>query len=176
MRLFDLCVAKKLSGGGSGGGDSRFVELVQGTITTVSDADVTLLCGYAFAGRNQLISVDFPEVTDAYAHAFVECVSLKNVNLPKLTVVGNDMFYSCVELERLEFPNVTYIHSGAFGNCPKLMTLILHQRVSLQQKSVIPNQMIVYVENADMEWYSTASAWSDVYSSGRIKSIDELPE
>ena len=173
MRLFDLCVAKKLSGGG-GGGDSRFTELVQGTITTASDANVTFLRGYAFAGCIQLTSVDFPNVTDTAQSAFMG-TGLKSVYLPKLMNLRNEVFLSCTSLSRAEFLNVTSIYSYAFDNCPELSTLILHKRAYLNAQNAIPSRTIVYVEDDDLEWYSTSSGWSKIYANGRIKPISELP-
>lgn len=153
MRLFDLCVAKKLSGGGSGGGDSRYTELIQRTITTVSDADVTSIGLYAFYGCGSLTSVNFPNATQIREGAFAYCISLTSV----------------------EFPNVTSIGAAAFFLSANLSTIILHKRATIAAARAIPSQTIVYVENADLDWYSTATNWSAIYADGRIKSIEELP-
>lgn len=153
MRLFDLCVAKKLSGGGGGGG-SQLAEFVERTITTASDANVTSIGLYAFYGCGSLTSVNFPNATRIREGAFAYCISLTSV----------------------EFPNVTSIGPAAFFLAANLSTIILHKRSTIDEARAIPSKTIVYVENADLEWYSTATNWSAIYANGRIKSIDELPE
>lgn len=153
MRLFDLCVAKKLSGSG-GGGNSRFAELVQRTITTASDSNATSIGGYAFT----------------------DCTNLSNVNFPNATSIGQNAFSNCADLVSVDFPSITSIGTNAFYGCTKLSTLVLHKRAVLSSTNAIPSQTIVYVENADLDWYRTAGRWSTIFASGRIKSIDELPE
>ena len=174
MRLFDLCVAKKLSGG-SGGGDSRFSELVQRTITTASDSNATKIGEYAFSYCANLTSVDFPSATSIGEYAFSNCANLTSVDFPSATSIGEYAFSYCANLTSVDFPSATRIGSKAFFSCRNLSTLILRKRAVLSSTNAIPSQTIVYVENADLDWYSTAANWSEIYADGRIKSVEELP-
>ena len=153
MRLFDLCVAKKLSGG-SGGGDNQFAELMQRTITIAGGSDVKSIGDYALYGCDTLISVNFPNATS----------------------IGTNAFSNCARLTSVDFPSATSIGEYAFSNCRNLSTLILRKRAVLLSTNAIPSQTIVYVENADLDWYSAATNWSVLYAMNRVKSVDELPE
>ena len=138
--------------------------------------DATKINAYAFYMCRLLKTIYCPNVTEAVgSYTFYECSALVNANFSKLINTAADMFNSCSSLERIEFPNLLQITTRAFGYCTKLSTIILHKRAALQVTNAIPSQTIVYVENADLEWYSTATNWSAIYADGRIKSIDELP-
>jgi hypothetical protein len=176
--------------------DQQFVGLVQRTITTVSDSNVTRIGDYVFSNCASLTSVDFPNATSIGTNAFFNCASLPSVDFPNATSIstgafsnctsltsvdfpnatsiGTNAFLNCARLTSVDFPNATSIGTNAFLNCAKLSTIILHKRTTLGN-ATIPSRTIIYVENDDLAWYSTATNWSAVYADGRIKSIDELP-
>lgn len=133
--------------------------------------------GAAFDSCSSLISVDFPNATKIDAYAFKYCNRLKNVNFPSVTEIDNYAFEYCNSLVKAEFPSLTKLAHGAFYKCNNFASLILHKRVELPSATSVPfpNVTTVYVEDADLEWYSTASGWSTIYANGRIKPISELP-
>lgn len=179
------------------GGDNQFAELVQRTITIASGSDVKSIGDYALYGCDTLTSVNFPNAKSIGSGAFNTCTALTSADFSNAESIGNDAFNWCTALTSVNFPSATIINSGAFNgctaltsaeflsvltikagaflDCTNLSSLILRKRASLSSTSAIPSQTIVYVEDADLEWYSTASGWSTIYAGGRIKPISELP-
>lgn len=82
----------------------------------------------AFAGRDDVISVEIPEsvlVIDKWS--FAECTALKHVCLGGCASVGEGAFYRCVELCSLEAPGgVETIGTSAFFGCAKLTSPTLN--------------------------------------------------
>ena len=108
----------------------------------VVPASVTTVCGMVFSNRNDIVSVDLPNVTTvgpgafngcenltrAYMPkvvsieemAFGGCGSLTNVYMPKAETISNEVFGNCVNLAYVNMPSVTVIEDYAFYGCAKL--------------------------------------------------------
>lgn len=156
--------------------DTKFVDLVQRTATSINDFSALKIGSNAFYSYSSLENVHFQNAISIGQYSFQSCTGLTKIEFPNLQDIGFAAFRYCRSLTTADFPNVTAIKIGAFQSTG-LRTLILHRRASLsgEPMSTIPTSCIVYVENSDLEWYSTATNWSAIYADGRIKSIDELP-
>lgn len=104
---------------GGGGGDDRVKQLVEGTITELSDDTVTEVRPYAFY-IGSLISVNLPNATSVGNNAFYRCSALSSIAFPNATSLGNYAFQSCSSLPSAVFPNVTSFGTGAFQSCSAL--------------------------------------------------------
>ena len=111
---------------GSGGTDTRFADLVMGTITTVDDSAITELRPYAFHTSTNLVTVKLPSVTKSATSVFRDCSNLQSVDLPKLAgTIGGSIFINCSKLTSVNVPKVTTINTYAFQNCSALTRLEL---------------------------------------------------
>lgn len=111
---------------GSGGTDTRFVELVTGAITTIDDSEVTVFRPYAFHTCTNLVTARFSKVTTSATSIFRECSNLQSVDLPELGgTIGGSIFTNCSSLTYVNIPKVTLINTYAFQNCSALTRLEL---------------------------------------------------
>lgn len=114
--------------GGEGGTSDKFKQMVDGTITEVTAADLgemTKIAPHAFAERDALVSVEIPEsVTEIGNNAFFGCGALTSIVIPKnVTKFGDYVFASCSALEKITFENVggiTTFGTTSFQNCTGL--------------------------------------------------------
>ena len=102
------------SGGGSG---DTLRSVLDGTITTLSDDQLTYLREYAFNKCTALTVVDLPALTETGANAFINCGALTDVNVPLLATLGGYTFYNCMSLQSIELPAATEIPASCFGYC-----------------------------------------------------------
>lgn len=111
-----------ISGGGtSGTTDERFKQLVERTITEISDDTVTSVGHHAFRHCDKLTSVNLPLVTSVGHYAFDSCSQLTSIDLPLVTSVGTSAFYGCFELSCVIFRTETICalaNVNAFNNTP----------------------------------------------------------
>ena len=123
-----------------------------------------------------ITSIENDEVTSIGSYAFYSCSKLTSVSIPNATSIGVDAFYGCSKLTSVSFPNATSISNYAFPNCSNLSILILGKRAILLNSNAFigANNVIIYVKPEDLEWYSTATNWSILYAQNRIKSIEDL--
>ena len=123
-----------------------------------------------------ITSIENDEVTSIGSYAFYSCSKLTSVSIPNATSIGIDAFYGCSKLTSVSFPNATSISNYAFPNCSNLSILILGKRAILLNSNAFigANNVIIYVKPEDLEWYSTATNWSILYAQNRIKSIEDL--
>ena len=127
-------------------------------------------------------NVNIPEVKEIYSYGFGNCQSLKHIVLPKVEILGYSAFKDCKNLRRIDFHAITTHALDAYSGCTSLTELIIRRRLTYPIAGpgqsgtfTIPNNTIIYVENADLTWYQSTSGWSTFYDAGRIKSVDELP-
>lgn len=113
--------------------------LIERTIESYSDDELTVIEDYAFCNCTNLASVSFPMVTDVGVNAFydseltiAEFPNLVRVgdhafsnsgltavpNMSKITSVGRDAFLSCRLEGVLDFSELTTAGERAFGSCP----------------------------------------------------------
>ena len=141
-----------------GGSSSKFKELVDGSITTVTAEDlqgITSINASAFRGRINLTNITIPSgvtsignsafdgcrgltsitipsgVTSIGDSAFNGCRGLTSITIPSgVTSIGNNLFNSCSGLTSVTIPNsVTSIGSGAFYSCTGLTEIIIPNSV-----------------------------------------------
>ena len=102
------------------GGGSDLAGMIDGSVTAVSDADITDIRDYAFSDCSSLASVDLPAATEAGMSAFSECSALASVNLPEVTKLGQSCFQYCEALTEIVLPKVASIPNMGFYGCSKL--------------------------------------------------------
>lgn len=94
---------------------------------------VTSIGPYAFAGCNQLTSVQIPEsVKEIRKDAFSNCDSLESILIPNSVIrIGNSAFCACSALVSVDIPNsVVSIGKYAFSRCTNLSTVSLGESLS----------------------------------------------
>lgn len=166
-----------VSGGGtSGTTDERFKQLVEGTITEVSDDTVTSIGDYAFTGLFRLKSINLPLVTSVGKYAFQDCTQLASVNIPLVTSLGSNAFDDCSKLTSINLPSVTSVGQYAFRNCGKLSCVIFRTETicSLDNIGAFNGTPFasgnaggkLIVPRALVEEYKTATNWSVIWDYG----------
>lgn len=116
----DYASAKIVVNVPSSGGGADFSGMIDGTVTAVSDADITDIRDYAFSECSALASVDLPAATEAGMSAFSECSALASVNLPEVTKLGQSCFQYCEALTEIVLPKLASIPNMCFYGCSKL--------------------------------------------------------
>ena len=94
---------------------------------------VTRIGNYAFAGCQNLTSVEIPNsVTSIGERAFVECLHLPSIEIPNsVKSIGDYAFECCESLTSLEIPNsVTSIGEKAFYICNSLASVTIGNSVT----------------------------------------------
>ena len=116
----DYASAKIVVNVPTGGGGSDLSGMIDGSVTAVSDADITDIRDYAFSDCSSLASVDLPAATEAGMSAFSECSALAAVNLPEVTKLGQSCFQYCEALTEIVLPKLASIPNMCFYGCSKL--------------------------------------------------------
>lgn len=139
-------------------------------IPNVTSIDNTAFQSCAFT------SIDMPNVTTLNGNAFSACKNLVSVNMPKVSQINGNTFYNCQKLTVLDMPNVTRLGSNALLRCPNLGTIVLRkaQVCTLDNVSAFTDTPFasggtggtVYVPQALIESYRTATNWSTLYAAG----------
>lgn len=108
------------------GGDNKFKQMVDGSLTTVTADDlegVTSIRDYAFRYCTSLTTITIPEtVTSIKSYAFYYCTSLTTITIPKtVTSIGSYAVGYCRYLQTVIYkgqaPN---IQSNCFNNCTSI--------------------------------------------------------
>jgi len=145
-------------------------------LTSASFPLATSVGGSAFEACQSLTSVSLPAVTTPGNFAY-NCNNLENVDLSACTTVPGGTFQMCYKLATLDLPACTKIQNQAFYNARTLSTLILRHNsvVTLDNVGAFTNTPLrgynslsgtVYVPQALISSYQTASNWSSLYSGG----------
>ena len=153
MDYYASIFASNLSGGGGGGGGSSdLVALLDGSIVSFTNSDVTELRKHALNSCNNLQSVSLSNCTKINESSLANCGNLVSVNLPNLTTIGgtyafsyckklpvivlpslasdtnSNTFNECNLLEKADFgANCTGIWNSVFNKCTVLDTVILRK-------------------------------------------------
>ena len=164
---------------------------------------LTIINRDAFNGCVSLYQINIPEsVEEIGANAFLSCAFEGDLVLPYVKAIGDRAYYQCshienVQLDRVESlgayvfqfcsslkkaiigPNCTTIGEKTFANCAAFETLIVYATTppSLDSSNFIGSTVYIYVPDASVEAYRTATNWS-TYAS-QIKPInvaDTLPD
>jgi hypothetical protein len=144
-------------------------------LVSVNMPNVTSLGNYAFCNCSALTNIDLPHITTLSQYSFQYCKALTSVNMPNVTGIKSSGFDGCSALTSLDMPNVTSIGGGAFYNS-KLGVLVLRasQVCTLAHTNAFTNTPFasggtggtVYVPQALIESYQTATNWSTLYAGG----------
>ena len=164
---------------------------------------LTIINRDAFNGCVSLYQINIPEsVEEIGAYAFLRCAFEGDLVLPYVKAIGDSAYSNCshienVQLDRVESlgayvfqfcsslkkaiigPNCTAIGEKTFANCAAFETLIVYATTppSLDSSNFIGSTVYIYVPDASVEAYRTATNWS-TYAS-QIKPInvaDTLPD
>lgn len=102
--------------GGSGGSgeDTRFDEMVMGTLSSVSDNKMRYIGQYAFYGQQNLTDVQFLACLSIWSYAFAGCSLLSSISFPVCTSIDTSAFQNCNSLVNIEFPLCNTIGLNAF--------------------------------------------------------------
>jgi hypothetical protein len=145
-------------------------------LTSVDLPNATSSGNYAFNGCSALASVSLPSLTSIGQYAFSHCSALTSAYFPSVTRIGNYAFYFCSALASVILPSVTNIGQATFSWCSNLKVLVLGSKTlcPLTNKSTF-NQTpfaegkaggTVYVPQALITEYQTATNWSTLYAAG----------
>lgn len=98
------------------------------TITTFIDNELTIIPRYGFYYCKKLVSVTIPNVTEITYDGFYECTELTEVICPKLETLGNNAFYNCTKLKKVDLSEVTSIGKWEYASVehiclPKVTTI-----------------------------------------------------
>ena len=145
-------------------------------LTSVNLPNVTSISPSAFYGCSKLESVNLPNVTSIDTGAFQSCSKLTSIVLSNVKTIGSSAFQSCSALTNADFANASSIAKNAFSYCSVLTTLILRSSTvcTLSNTSAFNNTPFaagkaggtVYVPQALIESYQTATNWSTLYTGG----------
>lgn len=180
-------------------GDANNCAFKNCRISIIDLNGVTKIGNSAFHGASGFTSITIPStVTEFNEHVFASNSSLRSVTIDyasnatlgsyqfnssqitSLTIgnnptkIGNDMFYRCNKLTSLVIPsNISSIGNSAFNGCSGLTSITMNSTTPpiLGGTSVFEdtNNCPIYVPDASVSEYKTASKWS-AYAS-RIQPI-----
>lgn len=123
-----------------GGGDNKFSQLVDRSITTVTAEDledITSIGRYAFYGCSSLTSITISEtVTSIGGYAFYNCTSLPTITIPEsVNSIRDSAFSLCTSLQTVDFgtnSSLQTIEGYAFSSCENLQSVDFGTNSSLQ--------------------------------------------
>ena len=116
--------------------DTRFKEIVEGTITSIDDSTITTVKQYAFYMTESLVSVNLPNATLIDQYAFYHCTNLATVNIPNATRVTSYAF-RLTKITNIVLPNVGELEREVFAYCRSLATIDCHKLTSIEYRALI---------------------------------------
>jgi hypothetical protein len=144
-------------------------------LTSVNIPNVTSIGNTAFQSC-AFTSIDMPNVTSLASNVFSACKNLVSVNMPKVPKLEGNTFFNCQKLTSIDMPNVTSIGNATFSSCKNLNTIVLRkaQVCTLSNTNAFNSTPFasggtggtVYVPQALIESYRTATNWSTLYAAG----------
>lgn len=153
-----------IEAGGGSGDHSAEDGIVDGTISTYSNSNITTLKRFAFADCYDLKEVNLPNVSYINQSAFCQCQTLSTIELPSCEYIGDYAFDSCYNLFTASFPAATYIGQRAFRQCSNLYSLYLlgSSMASISTHNVFTGTPIST---------STASGYGSIYVPASLISV-----
>ena len=132
------------------------------SLTTISFPKCTTIGYSAFTNCTELITISFPECTTIYSRAFRSCTSLTTVSFPKCTSIHSAAFEDCQNLTAVSFPKCTMISAYAFENCQSLTTLSFPKctKISSATFSGCVRLKSLYLTNSAVATLSHSNAFS----------------
>lgn len=194
----EVTVAVPASGGD--GGSGKEAEVIAGTVTEYSNADVTSARQEAFRYCSRLKKLDLPNLASVPTSMCYEDGMLAEVNLPAATAIGFTAFTSCTRLSgMLKLPKCITLNRSAFARCDlhgvdmlgggylnpycfdqnsDFTTLVIRNTNTITQMSTTPSNIFanvanvtVYVPDNLLESYKKATNWTTIAE--QIKALSE---
>lgn len=148
-------------------------------LTSASFPSATNLNTDTFRQCANMVSISVPSALKIGTYFAYDNQKLTSVVMTSATEVGSNAFQQCYTLELLDCPSVATISANACYNARKLATLILRSQsvVALANVSAFGNTPIrgydslsgtIYVPQALISSYQTASNWSSIYNEGHV--------
>lgn len=146
-------------------------------ITSFNAPKVTSIGGYAFYNVVNLTSINFPEMTTVGGYGFRQCRKITKAMFPKLTSVGAYGFSRCNVLAVVDLGLIGNIGSSVFAEDDNLKTIILRKSDAIVTLGAVnafsstpfasgKSGGTVYVPQALIEQYQTATNWATLYAGG----------
>ena len=111
--------------------NTKLNSLIDRSITSIENDEVTSIGSYAFYSCSKLTSVSIPNATSIGIDAFYGCLKLTSVSFPNATSISNYAFQNCSNLTSVSFPNATSIGDYAFYSCSKLTSVSIPNATSI---------------------------------------------
>lgn len=133
---YDVANFEKANVNISGSQENKFAQLVDGSITEVTEADLqgtTKINSYGFYRCTALIEVNIPNnITSIGDNAFNGCTKLTNITISDtVTSIQAQTFNGCAAITSVTIPNsVTKIYSHAFNGCRALKNVIISKKIA----------------------------------------------
>ena len=133
VKLYESVSVNVMSTGGGSNEDSEtLINLINGSLTSLTDDRITTIAQYAFTYHPTLESVSLPSVTRTNTRAFDHASVLKSVSLPGLTGTTYTYLCSyCTALTNVDIKNAKTISNYTFYYCTALTKLDLHKATSI---------------------------------------------
>lgn len=149
------------------------------SMTSLSAPYVTTIGQYALMNCTGLTSISFPLLTSFGGdYALSGCTGLTNVSFPSLNnTLRTRTFNNCSNIATADLGNCTQITNQACINTTKLRTLILRKSDAICSLAAWsanalggiynnPTASTIYVPNALLSTYKTATNWLTAYNAG----------
>lgn len=122
---YDVTYDRYASVNVSGGGSRELVSLIDRTITSIENSEVTQVGEYAFFGCSSLSNISFPNCISVGQYAFTRCVGITSIYLPNCTFISANAFNSTTNLTTVSLPVCETIGNSAFYSCSQLSSLTI---------------------------------------------------
>lgn len=121
--IAQISAALEGKAGGGGGSDNQAKEIIERTITEISDSSVINVGAHAFRGCTTLSKASFPNCESIGTYAFSECSNLTEAIYPNCTEAGTYAFTGASNLVTVDFPKLKQAKSFLFRNCHAIKTI-----------------------------------------------------
>ena len=171
------------------GDEETFRQIVERSITSFIDDELTAIGMFSFYGCKELQEVSLPLVTELQDATFRGCSKLTAFDFSNVTKIGVETFYACgltevygpiirylggvtfrycSSLVKAILPKVTYIGTSTFSDCSSLSSLVVGTELddetaicTLDGTSSLPSSIdAIYVPYNLQDKYKTATNWS----------------
>ena len=109
--------------------------------------------------------------------AFQRCPNLVDVNISSVVQLDVQVFYECTSLKEIDVPSsVQSIGEACFFGCSAMEKCIIRATTppTLSTRVFVNNNCIIYVPDASLEAYKTATNWNTY--ADRIKPLSEIED
>lgn len=147
------------------------------TVSMIHNANNSESHQWLFSNCHKLTRVTLPAIKYLGESAFQNDTSLANIALPSILRTPNKCFQNCTSLVSVDLGNPDRTNNNTFNGCTSLTNLIIRRTSSVCSLSNVNSFTntpfasggtggTVYVPQALISSYQTASNWSTLYSAG----------